>query len=68
MMGAGSRRDAEENNINKCSVKSLPTIFHQGSFLVTQAVAQSLVACGASKGSIITVGSIVGKVRLSHVP
>lgn len=39
------------------------TTLHQGSFLVTQAVAQALVACGASKGSIITVGSIVGKVR-----
>lgn len=35
----------------------------QGSFLVTQAVAQALAACGAPKGSIITVGSIVGKVR-----
>ncbi|XP_054620136.1 estradiol 17-beta-dehydrogenase 8 [Dunckerocampus dactyliophorus] len=34
----------------------------KGSFLVTQAVAQALVACGAAKGSIITVGSIVGKV------
>ncbi|XP_028316550.1 estradiol 17-beta-dehydrogenase 8-like isoform X2 [Gouania willdenowi] len=34
----------------------------KGSFLVTQAVAQALVACGASKGSIVTVGSIVGKV------
>lgn len=37
----------------------------QGSFLVTQAVAQALVSCGSNKGSIITVGSIVGKVR-SH--
>lgn len=44
------------------------TILHQGLFLVTQAVAQAMVACGASKGSIITVGSIVGKVRFSHVP
>ncbi|GAA6234395.1 estradiol 17-beta-dehydrogenase 8-like [Lates japonicus] len=34
----------------------------KGSFLVTQAVAQALVACGAPKGSIVTVGSIVGKV------
>ncbi|KAM9386173.1 (3R)-3-hydroxyacyl-CoA dehydrogenase [Pholidichthys leucotaenia] len=34
----------------------------KGSFLVTQAVAQALMACGAPKGSIITVGSIVGKV------
>ncbi|MEQ2197601.1 hypothetical protein XENOCAPTIV_000838, partial [Xenoophorus captivus] len=33
----------------------------KGSFLVTQAVAQALVACGAPKGSIITLGSIVGK-------
>lgn len=41
------------------------TVLHQGSFLVTQAVAQALVTCGASKGSIITVGSIVGKVRFS---
>lgn len=35
----------------------------QGSFLVTQAVAQALVASGMRKGSIVTVGSIVGKVR-----
>ncbi|XP_030597318.1 (3R)-3-hydroxyacyl-CoA dehydrogenase isoform X1 [Archocentrus centrarchus] len=34
----------------------------KGSFLITQAVAQALVACGAPRGSIITVGSIVGKV------
>ncbi|KAM9340382.1 (3R)-3-hydroxyacyl-CoA dehydrogenase [Symphorus nematophorus] len=34
----------------------------KGSFLITQAVAQALVACGAPKGSIVTVGSIVGKV------
>nr|XP_019963158.1 PREDICTED: estradiol 17-beta-dehydrogenase 8 isoform X2 [Paralichthys olivaceus] len=34
----------------------------KGSFLVTQAVAQALVACGATKGSVVTVGSIVGKV------
>ncbi|KAG7453420.1 estradiol 17-beta-dehydrogenase 8 [Solea senegalensis] len=34
----------------------------KGSFLVTQAVAQALVSCGASRGSIISVGSIVGKV------
>ncbi|XP_034456872.1 estradiol 17-beta-dehydrogenase 8 isoform X2 [Hippoglossus hippoglossus] len=34
----------------------------KGSFLVTQAVAQALVACGATKGSLVTVGSIVGKV------
>ncbi|XP_037120086.1 estradiol 17-beta-dehydrogenase 8 isoform X2 [Syngnathus acus] len=36
--------------------------FDKGSFLVIQAVAQALVACGATKGSIITLGSIVGKV------
>lgn len=39
----------------------------QGSFLVIQAVARALVASGATKGSLITVGSIVGKVRI-HLP
>ncbi|CAL8299982.1 unnamed protein product [Lota lota] len=34
----------------------------KGTFLVTQAVAAAMVASGLSKGSIITVGSIVGKV------
>ncbi|XP_063174869.1 (3R)-3-hydroxyacyl-CoA dehydrogenase isoform X2 [Chroicocephalus ridibundus] len=34
-----------------------------GTFLVTQAVARALVAAGAPGGSIIHVGSIVGKVR-----
>ncbi|XP_060086475.1 (3R)-3-hydroxyacyl-CoA dehydrogenase [Heteronotia binoei] len=34
----------------------------KGTFLVTQAVAQALVESGASGGSIINVGSIVGKV------
>ncbi|XP_059495725.1 estradiol 17-beta-dehydrogenase 8 isoform X2 [Stegostoma tigrinum] len=34
----------------------------KGTFLVTQAVAKALVASGAEKGSIINVGSIVGKV------
>ncbi|XP_031727220.1 (3R)-3-hydroxyacyl-CoA dehydrogenase isoform X1 [Anarrhichthys ocellatus] len=38
----------------------------KGSFLVLQAVAQALVACGAPKGSIVTVGSIVGKVSALH--
>ncbi|KAM6903148.1 estradiol 17-beta-dehydrogenase 8-like, partial [Lycodopsis pacificus] len=40
----------------------LSSCVSQGSFLVLQAVAQALVACGAPKGSIVTVGSIVGKV------
>lgn len=34
----------------------------KGTFLVTQAFAKAMVASGASKGSIITVGSIAGKV------
>ncbi|XP_061674927.1 estradiol 17-beta-dehydrogenase 8 isoform X4 [Syngnathoides biaculeatus] len=34
----------------------------KGSFLVIRAVARALVASGAPKGSIVTVGSIVGKV------
>ncbi|XP_072531589.1 (3R)-3-hydroxyacyl-CoA dehydrogenase isoform X2 [Salminus brasiliensis] len=33
----------------------------KGTFLLTQAVSMALVAAGISKGSIITVGSIVGK-------
>lgn len=46
----------------QCLVSSSALSSLQGSFLVTQAVAQALVACGARKGSIITIGSIVGKV------
>ncbi|NWW97887.1 DHB8 dehydrogenase, partial [Caloenas nicobarica] len=34
----------------------------QGTFLVTQAVARALVATGAPGGSIVHVGSVVGKV------
>ncbi|KAJ8267460.1 hypothetical protein COCON_G00126320 [Conger conger] len=34
----------------------------KGTFLLTQAVSRALVASGSPKGSIITVGSIVGKV------
>ncbi|XP_056438649.1 estradiol 17-beta-dehydrogenase 8-like [Gadus chalcogrammus] len=34
----------------------------KGTFLVVQAVAAAMVASGVSKGSIVTVGSIVGKV------
>ena len=50
----------------KCKNKDksfFPLCLSQGSFLVIQAVGQALVACGAPKGSIVTVGSIVGKVR-----
>lgn len=45
-------------NINSTSLVS-----SQGTFLVTQAVSKALVSAGAQKGSIITVGSIVGKVK-----
>ncbi|KAG9333692.1 hypothetical protein JZ751_010682 [Albula glossodonta] len=34
----------------------------KGTYLLTQAVSKALVASGSTKGSIITVGSIVGKV------
>ncbi|XP_063041636.1 estradiol 17-beta-dehydrogenase 8 [Engraulis encrasicolus] len=34
----------------------------KGTFLVTQAVSKAMVAAGVPKGSIVTVGSIVGKV------
>ncbi|XP_077446328.1 (3R)-3-hydroxyacyl-CoA dehydrogenase isoform X2 [Stigmatopora argus] len=49
--------DMEEDDFDRVVRVNL-----KGSFLVTQAVARALVACGATKGSIITVGSIVGKV------
>ncbi|XP_061521549.1 estradiol 17-beta-dehydrogenase 8 isoform X3 [Phycodurus eques] len=49
--------DMEEDDFDRVVQVNL-----KGSFLVIQAVAQALVACGASKGSIVTVGSIVGKV------
>ncbi|XP_049607533.1 (3R)-3-hydroxyacyl-CoA dehydrogenase isoform X1 [Syngnathus scovelli] len=49
--------DMEEEDFDKVVQVNL-----KGSFLVIQAVAQALVACGATKGSIITLGSIVGKV------
>lgn len=55
---------SREHNQVKLFIKSSFLLrLSQGSFLVTQAVAQALVACGAPKGSIVTVGSIVGKVR-----
>lgn len=40
----------------------------QGTFLVTQAFSRAMVAAGVPKGSIITVGSIVGKVSESSSP
>ncbi|XP_051926017.1 estradiol 17-beta-dehydrogenase 8 isoform X2 [Hippocampus zosterae] len=49
--------DMEEDDFDKVVQVNL-----KGSFLVVQAVAQALVASGATKGSLITVGSIVGKV------
>nr|XP_014428129.1 estradiol 17-beta-dehydrogenase 8-like [Pelodiscus sinensis] len=35
----------------------------KGTFLVTQAVARGLVDSGAPGGSIVNIGSVVGKVR-----
>lgn len=53
----------EQNGVKWFIESSFLLHLSQGSFLVIQAVAQALVACGAPKGSIVTVGSIVGKVR-----
>ncbi|XP_023651930.2 (3R)-3-hydroxyacyl-CoA dehydrogenase [Paramormyrops kingsleyae] len=47
----------EENDFDRVIQVNL-----KGTFLLTQAVSKALVASGISKGSIITVGSIVGKV------
>lgn len=44
-----------------CLIFCIADVF-QGTFLMTQAVSKALVSAGAVKGSIITVGSIVGKV------
>ncbi|XP_028254173.1 (3R)-3-hydroxyacyl-CoA dehydrogenase [Parambassis ranga] len=59
---AGITQDEFLLNMEEEQFDTVIEINLKGSFLVTQAVAQALVACGASKGSIVTVGSIVGKV------
>ncbi|XP_023270424.1 estradiol 17-beta-dehydrogenase 8 isoform X1 [Seriola lalandi dorsalis] len=59
---AGITRDDFLLNMTEEEFDKVIQVNLKGSFLVTQAVAQALVACGAPKGSIVTVGSIVGKV------
>uniref|UniRef100_A0A672YS97 (3R)-3-hydroxyacyl-CoA dehydrogenase n=1 Tax=Sphaeramia orbicularis TaxID=375764 RepID=A0A672YS97_9TELE len=59
---AGITQDDFLLNMDEDQFDRVIQINLKGSFLVTQAVAQALVACGAPKGSVITVGSIVGKV------
>ncbi|XP_039624830.1 estradiol 17-beta-dehydrogenase 8 isoform X2 [Polypterus senegalus] len=50
--------------VDVTSKRSVEQLFSQiqGTFLVTQALAKALISSGLSKGSIINVGSIVGKV------
>lgn len=50
------------------SQSDAPPASSQGTFLVMQAVAQALVQSGALGGSIINLGSIVGKVRAMSFP
>ncbi|XP_034017268.1 estradiol 17-beta-dehydrogenase 8 [Thalassophryne amazonica] len=59
---AGITRDDFLLNLDEEHFDEVIQVNLKGSFLITQAVAQALVSCGAAKGSIITVGSIVGKV------
>ncbi|KAJ4927978.1 hypothetical protein JOQ06_015778 [Pogonophryne albipinna] len=59
---AGITQDDFLLNMDEDHFDNVIRVNLKGSFLVLQAVAQALVACGAPKGSIVTVGSIVGKV------
>ncbi|XP_037650678.1 estradiol 17-beta-dehydrogenase 8 isoform X2 [Sebastes umbrosus] len=59
---AGITQDDFLLNMSEDQFDKVIQVNLKGSFLVIQAVAQALVACGAPKGSIVTVGSIVGKV------
>ncbi|XP_075961732.1 estradiol 17-beta-dehydrogenase 8-like [Anarhichas minor] len=59
---AGITQDDFLLNMEEDQFDKVVQVNLKGSFLVLQAVAQALVACGAPKGSIVTVGSIVGKV------
>ncbi|XP_074469794.1 (3R)-3-hydroxyacyl-CoA dehydrogenase [Sebastes fasciatus] len=59
---AGITQDDFLLNMSEDQFDKVIQVNLKGSFLVIQAVSQALVACGAPKGSIVTVGSIVGKV------
>ncbi|XP_068280754.1 (3R)-3-hydroxyacyl-CoA dehydrogenase [Nyctibius grandis] len=59
---AGITRDEFLLRLQEAPFREVLGVNLTGTFLVTQAVAQALVAAGAPGGSIIHVGSVVGKV------
>ncbi|CAH2314581.1 estradiol 17-beta-dehydrogenase 8 [Pelobates cultripes] len=59
---AGITRDEFLLHLAEESFDSVLSVNLKGPFLITQAVARALVANGQNKGSIINIGSIVGKV------
>ncbi|XP_053329491.1 (3R)-3-hydroxyacyl-CoA dehydrogenase [Spea bombifrons] len=59
---AGITRDEFLLHLSEDSFDSVLSVNLKGPFLITQAVARSLVASGQPGGSIINIGSIVGKV------
>ncbi|XP_044162248.1 (3R)-3-hydroxyacyl-CoA dehydrogenase [Bufo gargarizans] len=59
---AGITRDEFLLRLSEESFQSVLDVNLKGPFLITQAVAQSIVTSGQNGGSIINMGSIVGKV------
>ncbi|XP_022538698.2 estradiol 17-beta-dehydrogenase 8 [Astyanax mexicanus] len=59
---AGITQDEFLMNMTEEDFDKVIQVNLKGTFLLTQAVSKAAVAAGISKGSIITVGSIVGKV------
>ncbi|XP_015683836.1 estradiol 17-beta-dehydrogenase 8 [Protobothrops mucrosquamatus] len=59
---AGVTRDEFLLRLSEAAFEAVLRVNLKGAFLVTQAVARALVESGASEGSIIHLGSVVGKV------
>ncbi|XP_030053087.1 (3R)-3-hydroxyacyl-CoA dehydrogenase isoform X1 [Microcaecilia unicolor] len=59
---AGITRDEFLLRLTEEAFDTVLKVNLKGTFLITQAVARALVASGTSQGSIINIGSIVGKV------
>ncbi|KAG8448527.1 hypothetical protein GDO86_015571 [Hymenochirus boettgeri] len=59
---AGITKDEFLLHLSEDSFDSVLNVNLKGSFLITQAVARAIVASGQNGGSVINIGSIVGKV------
>ncbi|KAM8952783.1 (3R)-3-hydroxyacyl-CoA dehydrogenase [Pelodytes ibericus] len=59
---AGITRDEFLLHLSEESFDSVLNVNLKGPFLITQAVARALIASGQHRGSVINIGSIVGKV------